>query len=131
MFGGDCEHIKKPDGALFLDRDGEVSWVLKELHAPPHNHAGDKWSQCCTQVFKYVLQYLRAKRDSKAFSLPASLGADTAAAVAEEAVFLGLPELKMASTRPTGEYEYIWTTCNYIFTSSYQTWLGAGQHQSL
>ena len=66
-------------------------------------------SQCCMQVFKYILQYLRAKRNSKAFSLPASLSSDTAAAIAEEAVFLGLPELQTASTRPTGQYEYIWT----------------------
>ena len=61
------------------------------------------------QVFKYVLQYLRARRDSKAFSLPASLSSDTAAAVAEEAVFLGLPELQKASIRPTGGYEYDFT----------------------
>ena len=64
------------------------------------------------QVFKYVLQYLRAKRDSKVFSLPASLSPDTAAAVADEAVFLGLPELKTASMRCTGEYEYLFTCHN-------------------
>ena len=58
------------------------------------------------QVFKYILQYLRAKRDSKPFNLPASVSPDTASAVADEAVFLGLPELQSASMRPTGEYEY-------------------------
>ena len=42
---------------MFLDRDGVVSWVLKELHALACSHA-----QCCMQVFKYILQYLRAKR---------------------------------------------------------------------
>ena len=33
LFGSDWEQIKTPDGAVFLDRDGEVSWVLKDLHA--------------------------------------------------------------------------------------------------
>ena len=28
LFGGDWEQVKTPDGAVFLDRDGEVSWVL-------------------------------------------------------------------------------------------------------
>ena len=58
------------------------------------------------QVFKYILQYLRARRDSKAFSLPASLDSERAAAVADEAAFLGLPELQTASIRGTVEYEY-------------------------
>lgn len=74
-------------------------------------------SQCCMQVFKYVLQYLRAKRDSKAFSLPASLSSDTVTAVTEEAMFLGLPELQTASTRPTGEYEYNWTYSDPVLSS--------------
>ena len=33
LFGGDWEQVKTPDGAVFLDRDGEVSKLLKELHA--------------------------------------------------------------------------------------------------
>ena len=33
IFGSDWEQVKTPDGAVFLDRDGEVSWALKELHA--------------------------------------------------------------------------------------------------
>ena len=67
---------------------------------------------CCLQVFKYVLQYLRARRDSKAFSLPNSLSPDIAAAVTDEAGFLGLPELQTYSLRHTGEYEYKMTSHN-------------------
>ena len=33
LFGGNWEQIKTPAGAVFLDRDGEVSWVRRELHA--------------------------------------------------------------------------------------------------
>eukprot|EP00891_Asterochloris_glomerata_P009077 jgi/Astpho2/9077/Aster-02734 len=42
LFGNDWEQVNTPDGAVFLDRDGEV--------------------------FKYILQYLRARRGSKACS---------------------------------------------------------------
>ena len=46
LFGGDWEQLKTPDGALFLDRDGEVSWVLNELHDLASGHAADTWSHC-------------------------------------------------------------------------------------
>ena len=106
LFGGDWEEVRPPDGAVFLDRDGEVSKLLKELHALAGGHAGDMRSQCCMQVFKHILQFLRANRDSKPFILPASVSQDTAAAVADKAVFLGRPDLHTASMRRTGEYEY-------------------------
>ena len=31
LFGSDWEQVKTPDGAVFLDRDGEVSWALNVL----------------------------------------------------------------------------------------------------
>ena len=58
------------------------------------------------QVFKYVLQFLRARRDGRAFSLPDSQSSDIAAAVADEAVFLGLSELQTASLRFSRQYQY-------------------------
>ena len=45
------------------------------------------------QVFKYVLQYLRARRDSEAFRMPNALSEDTADAIWDEAEFFGLPGL--------------------------------------
>ena len=32
LFGSDWEQVKTPDGAVFLDRDGEVSWAQTKLH---------------------------------------------------------------------------------------------------
>ena len=51
----------------------------------------------CSSTSCYYLRARRGSKEAMEYSLPASLSADTAAAVAEEATFLGLPELLATS----------------------------------
>lgn len=60
------------------------------------------------QVFKYILQYLRAVRDQQPFACAESLTRDQLAAIAAEAHFYGLADLYRATLERNtkAEYEY-------------------------
>lgn len=85
LFSGDWQSTRTAEGDIFVDRDGEL--------------------------FKHVLQYLRAARDQQPFACGTSLSVDELAAIAAEARFYGLADLESAAAdchnKAGNEYKYL------------------------
>lgn len=79
------------------------------------------WLDCVLQLFKHVLQYLRAARDQQRFVCGTSLSVDELAAIAAEARFYGLANLERAAAdchnNVRFEYKYltIGAYCTYVY----------------
>ena len=86
----------------------KLSQQLYSGRAPPSMPAVWRSVAVLLQVFKHVLQYLRAVRDQQPFACAESLTRDQLAAIAAEAHFYGLADLERATLERNtkAEYEY-------------------------
>lgn len=86
----------------------ELFQQLYSGRAPPSLPAVGRSVAVLLQVFKHVLQYLRAVRDQQPFACAESLSRDQLAAIAAEAHFYGLADLERATLERNtqAEYEY-------------------------
>lgn len=120
LFSGEWQSTKTADGDVFVDRDGEVSSVYDGVALSQQFYNGQEPSSVpavrepvatLLQVFKHVLQYLRAVRDQQPFACAESFTRDQLAAIAAEAHFTDLQTWKEPLLSVTPKQSMSTSTC--------------------